>query len=68
VRTEEVAVIIEIDEKQRFMLSGLIDIRLSNLSTEIRHTDSPAVRQVLREEREALRSLVPLLSEPLAQV
>jgi hypothetical protein len=65
---EEVAVIIEINDKQCFILSELVDIRLRNLSTEIRHTDSPSVRQVLRDERESLRSLAPLLSESLARV
>jgi hypothetical protein len=54
--------VIELDEEQRAVLGELVRSRLSNLSSEIRHTDSPPVRQGLRDEREVLRDLVVLLA------
>lgn len=56
--------VIELDEQQRRILLDLVDTRLSHLSSEIRHTDSPSVRQGLRDDREVLRKL----SEQLAAV
>lgn len=53
--------VIEIDEQQRSVLADLVDVRLSNLSSEVRHTDNPHVRQSLRDEREALRGLAAQL-------
>jgi len=44
------------------VLVDLVRSRLSNLSSEIRHTDSPPVRQGLRDERKVLRDLVVLLA------
>ena len=52
---------IEMDPRQVAVLRNLIDHRLSNLSSEIRHTDAPAFRQELRDEREVLRGLQVLL-------
>jgi hypothetical protein len=58
----EVVVVIDIDESGRVELYELVDARLRNLSTEIRHTDSPSLRRDLRNERETLRSLVAQLA------
>ena len=63
VTTEEVDVVIEIDEEQRAILQALVDTRLRNLSAEIRHTDSTPMRVDLRDERESLRRLVGVLEE-----
>ena len=52
---------IELDEQQRAVLADLVDVRLGNLSSEVRHTDSPSVRRALRDEREALRGLAAQL-------
>ena len=49
---------ITFDEAQCAALRELLEARLGNLSSEIRHTDSPRVRQDLREERETIRSLL----------
>ena len=57
--------VIEIDEEQRELLRDLVGTRLRNLSSEIRHTDRPPVRQSLRDERELLRELSRVL-EPAA--
>lgn len=46
-----------LDEVQVVTLQELLEVRLGNLSSEIRHTDSPSVRQELREEREVLRAV-----------
>jgi hypothetical protein len=54
--------VIELDEEQRAVLGELVRSRLSNLSSEIRHTDSPPVRQELRDEREVLRELTVVLA------
>lgn len=58
--------VIEIDEEQRYVLHALVSSRLRNLSSEIRHTDSPPVRQSLRDEREVLRELVEGLKPEVA--
>jgi hypothetical protein len=60
-------VVIDIDEEQRSILQGLVDTRLRNLSSEIRHTDSTPMRRDLRDERESLRLLITML-EPASQV
>lgn len=52
---------IEVDEQQRTVLADLVGVRLSNLSSEVRHTYSPVVRRALRDEREALRGLAAQL-------
>jgi hypothetical protein len=49
---------ITLDAVQREALADLLQTRLGNLSSEIRHTDTPRVRQALRDEREALTSLL----------
>lgn len=54
--------VIELDDQHRGVLAGLVQSRLSNLSSEIRHTDSRPVRQVLRDEREVLRELTVVLA------
>ena len=64
----EVVVVIDIDESGRVELFELVDARLKNLSSEIRHTDSPSVRRVLREERETLRVLAVQLAPPVEAV
>ena len=53
---------IKVDERQRAVLQTLVESRLGSLTAEIRHTDSPPVRQGLRDEREVLRDLVVLLA------
>ena len=58
--------VIAIDEEQRNLLQVLVRSRLRNLSSEIRHTDSPPVRQSLRDEREVLRDLVAVLEPEVA--
>ena len=54
--------VIELQDQHRGVLVDLVRSRLSNLSSEIRHTDSPPVRQGLRDERKVLRDLVVLLA------
>jgi hypothetical protein len=56
--------IIDLDDAQQAVLCELIARRLSNLSSEIRHTDNRELRQGLRDERELLQSLVAVLSPP----
>ena len=48
---------VALDQVQVVTLQELLEVRLGNLSSEIRHTDSPSVRQELREEREVLRAV-----------
>jgi hypothetical protein len=55
---------IELDSVQCVTLREVLETRLGNLSSEIRHTDSPRVRQELRDEREVLRSLLELVPAP----
>jgi hypothetical protein len=64
---EEHAMVFDLDDAQRAVLSQLIDHRLANLPVEIRHTDNRELRQVLRDERELLLSVVRDLSLPVAQ-
>jgi hypothetical protein len=52
---------IQIDAAQRAALAQLLESRVGNVSSEIRHTDSPRVRQELRAERELLRSVLSQL-------
>ena len=52
---------IELTTPQASALRELLGTRLGNRSTEIRHTDSPRVRQELRDVREALREIAHLL-------
>lgn len=56
---------IEINAAQCEVLRRLVEQRLTNLGSEVRHTDTPSVRQELREEREVLRNVLPML-EPVA--
>lgn len=53
--------VIELDDNQRSALYDLVDWRLSNLSTEIRHTDNRDLRRGLRQERELLSPLRDVL-------
>lgn len=55
--------VIDLDVEECRVLRDLVDVRLGSLSSEIRHTDSPSVRQGLRDEREVLRGLVARLAE-----
>lgn len=48
---------VELDANEVAVIRDLIDNRLANLSSEIRHTDSPRVRQELRDLRETLRGV-----------
>lgn len=48
---------VELDADEAAVVRELIETRLANLSTEIRHTDSPRIRQDLRDLREILRGL-----------
>lgn len=48
---------LDVNADELAALRELIEARLSNLSAEIRHTDSPRVRQELRDLREVLRGL-----------
>lgn len=56
---------VELDAIEVAVVRDLITARLGNLSSEIRHTDSPRVRQELRDLRETLRGLRDRL-EPAA--
>lgn len=56
----------EFDEKQTLVMCEVLENRLGNLSSEIRHTDSPRVRQELRDERDVLRSVLSMLHERAA--
>lgn len=48
---------LDVNAHEAAALRELIEARLTNLSSEIRHTDSPRVRQELRDLRETLRGL-----------
>lgn len=48
---------VELDAREVAAVRELIETRLVNLSSEIRHTDSPQLRQDLRDLRELLRGL-----------
>ncbi|HWH28534.1 MAG TPA: hypothetical protein VNU26_06150 [Mycobacteriales bacterium] len=54
--------LLELDTTQCTALRGLLETRLGNLSSEIRHTDSPRVRQQLRDERDVLRGVLAALT------
>ena len=54
--------LIELDTTQCAAVRDLLQTRLGNLSSEIRHTDSPRVRQELRDERDVLRALLSALT------
>lgn len=49
---------IEISDAQATVLRDLLDTRIGSLSSEIRHTDAPAYREGLREERDQLRAVL----------
>jgi hypothetical protein len=53
---------IELSPEQAALLHALVENRLSSLSSEIRHTDSPHFREELRGERQLLRQLLDLLA------
>lgn len=57
---------IVLDQLQERILRDLLQSRVTNLSSEIRHTDSPRVRQELREERDALRALLETMQPAVA--
>jgi hypothetical protein len=56
---------VELDAEEAAAVRQLVDARLVNLSSEIRHTDSPSVRRELRDLRDTLRRLRERL-EPVA--
>ena len=49
---------IELSPAQAAVVRRVLEQRLSNLSSEIRHTDTPRIREELRDEREELREVV----------
>ena len=57
---------LELDTTQCAALCELLETRLGNLSSEIRHTDSPRVREDLRREREVLRGRLVSLTPAAA--
>lgn len=54
---------IELSAAQAAAVQSVLEQRLGNLSSEIRHTDTPRVREELREERELLRAVLLQLQE-----
>ncbi len=54
---------IELSPEQAAAVRRVLEQRLSNLSSEIRHTDTPRIREELRDEREDLRAVVLKLHE-----
>jgi hypothetical protein len=60
--------VIELDNEQCTTLYDLVDRRLGNLSTEIRHTDNRELRDGLRRDRELLEPLRQLLTASPAAV
>ncbi len=56
---------IEFDTTESAAVCDVLQVRLGNLSSEIRHTDSPRLRKELRAEREVLRGVLAKL-QPLA--
>lgn len=54
---------IELTASQAAVVRSVLEQRLGNLSSEIRHTDTPRVRQELRDEREELRAVLLQLQE-----
>lgn len=57
---------IELSAAQAAVVRRVLEQRLSNLSSEIRHTDTPRIREELRDEREELREVVLKLHEVAA--
>lgn len=66
VAEEEDPMIIELSPEQAVAVRRVLEQRLSNLSSEIRHTDTPRIREELRDEREELRAVVLKLHEVAA--
>lgn len=52
---------IELSPEQAAVVYEILNNRLGNISSEIRHTDTPRFRQELREEREVLREVLGML-------
>ena len=52
---------LDLTAAQAAVVRTVLEQRLGNLSSEIRHTDTPRFRQELRDEREELRSVVSQL-------
>ena len=50
--------LLELDTTQCAAVRQVLEIRLGNLSSEIRHTDSPRVREDLRRQRDVLRGVL----------
>ena len=63
---KEATMNIELSAAQAVVVRRVLEQRLSNLSSEIRHTDSPRIREELRDEREELRSVVLKLHDVAA--
>jgi hypothetical protein len=57
------AVQIEISDDEARVLRDVLTTWLGEVSTEIRHTDSPAVRRGLRERRDCVRRVRDELGE-----
>lgn len=45
------------------LLADVLDIALSDLTSEIAHTDNRALRQELKDRRERLRGLIGLVAD-----
>lgn len=60
---KEATMNIELSAAQAAVVRNVLEQRLGNLSSEIRHTDTPRVREELRDEREQLRAVLLQLSE-----
>ena len=58
---KEATMTIVLDSAQAAVVREVLETRLGNLSSEIRHTDNPRVRQELRDERTVLRSVLEQL-------
>ena len=57
---------IELNAAQAAVVQTVLEQRLGNLSSEIRHTDTPRVREELRDEREQLRAVLLQLQQHVA--
>ena len=56
---------LQLDAASAAALFAVVEARLHGMSSEIRRTDTPRVRQELRDERELLRALLEQL-QPVA--
>ena len=57
---------LELEENERKMLGELLESAVSDLSTEIGHTDAADYRNELKERRAAVRALIERLQSSSA--